>query len=160
MATTAITIATTIPAPLTDPEGIHVLFSLPLTAAKTKITVDIAVTRVTACECQICQFNHAFYKGKTQLFRLRSSPGQDKVEIAVCCARSQFESTQTVYKENGEMLLERYKSTKQLVFKMKYNRQKGFKYDREAKKLVEVEPTCMQWYAHAGKRYCTGPSTC
>lgn len=119
MAIATVTIATTIPAPLTDPEGIHVLFLLPLTAAKTKITVDIVVTRVTACECQICQFNHAFYKGKTQLFRLRSSPGQDKVEIAVCCTGSKFESTQTVYRENGEMLLEHYKSTKQLVFKMK-----------------------------------------
>ncbi|KAL9553184.1 hypothetical protein PS6_004075 [Mucor atramentarius] len=118
MATATVTIAATMPAPLTDPKGIHVLFSLPLTEAKTKVIVDIAVTRVTASECQICQFNHAFYKGKTQLFRFRSSPEQDK--------------------ENGEMLLEHYKSTKQLVFKMKYNRKKGFKYDREANKLVEV----------------------
>ncbi|KAL7318125.1 hypothetical protein PS15m_004386 [Mucor circinelloides] len=138
MATATVTIAATMPAPLTDPKGIHVLFSLPLTEAKTKVIVDIAVTRVTASECQICQFNHAFYKGKTQLFRFRSSPEQDKVRIAVCCTGSKFDLTRTVYKENGEMLLEHYKSTKQLVFKMKYNRKKGFKYDREANKLVEV----------------------
>lgn len=36
------------------------------------------------------------------------------------------------------ILLEHYKSEKQLVFKTKYNKKKGFKYDKEANRLIEV----------------------
>ncbi|OAD04773.1 hypothetical protein MUCCIDRAFT_108606 [Mucor lusitanicus CBS 277.49] len=138
MATATVAKASNTLAPLGDAKGIHLLFTLPPTAAKTKIAVDVAVTRVTTCECQICLFNDDFYRGKTQLFRLRRSPEQDKVKVVVCCAGSRYELTQTVYDESGTIQLEHYKSTKQLVFKTKYNRKKAFKYDKEANKLVEV----------------------
>ncbi|KAL9537628.1 hypothetical protein MBANPS3_011604 [Mucor bainieri] len=114
MATATVAKASSTLAPLTDAKGIHLLFTLPPTAAKTKNIVDVA------------------------LFRLRSSPEQDKVKIVVCCAGSRYELTQTVYNENGTILLEHYRSTKQLTFKTKYNRKKGFKYDKEANQRVEV----------------------